>query len=308
MRLFRRLFAAATLALVAVAPAPADAPAKKRVLLVTHSGGFIHDALGTAEDTLKKIGPDHGMDVTCWRFTGDPAARVTVRDKGKPDRQVSALEDYSAKFRKATGKAAEPENCGRINKDTLKNFDIVLFFTTSTKDPKTTTDPVTKDELADLTAWVKAGGAFAGVHCATDTLYSQPAYGEMIGAYFGGHPAQQKIRIQVEDAAHPAGKAFADGTMLMDEIYVFTPEPYSRDKVRIILSAGEFKPGDKLARKDADYALSWCKEYGKGKVFYTSLGHRKDVWENPTYQQHLIAGLKWAAGQVPGDATPTGKK
>ena len=303
----RRWFALLALGAILATPAFADdakTGAKKRVLLVTHSGGFLHDSVGVAEDVLKKLAPANNLEVTCFRFTGDPAARVKVKDKKDgPERETSALEAYSVKFRERTGKSVEAENCGRINKATLKNFDAVIFFTTG--------DPVTKDELADLLEWVKAGGAFAATHCGTDTLYGQPAYGEMVGAYFRTHPpGLQKVTIKVEDAKHPAATGFAAGSVYEDEIYIFKDAPYSREKLHIILSADGFKPvagKNDIARKDGDYALAWCKESGKGKVFYTAFGHQKKVWEDAKFQAHFLGGLKWAMGQLPGDATPTGK-
>ena len=63
-----------------------------------------------------------------------------------------------------------------------------------------------------------------------------------------------------------------------------------------------------MKRKDGDFAVAWCQEFGKGKSFYTSLGHRKEVWKDERFQKHLLGGLKWATGLVPGDATPSGKK
>ena len=295
MRKFLFLLALAAAALGTAPGASAAEPStkNKRLLLVTHSGGFIHGSVATAEQVLKEIGPKNGFDVTCWRFTGDPNAK----DKsGK-----SALEAYSERFRGATRLPVGPENCGRINKDTLKNFDVVLFFTTG--------NPVTKEELADLREWVKNGGALAGTHCATDTLYGESVYGDLIGAYFRGHPpGLQKIKIHVEDPNHPAAVGVEDGQEYKDEIYIFTDEPYSRDKLHIILSCekGSFKEA-KDSRKDGDYAISWCREEGKGKVFYTSLGHDKRVWRDEKFQQHLVGGLAWATGQAKGDATPTGK-
>lgn len=308
MTLSRRWFALLALSAILSGPAVADdatkAGAKKRVLLVTHSGGFIHDSVGVAEDVLKKLAPENNLDVTCYRFTGDPEARVKVKDKKDgPERETSALEAYSAKFRERTGKSVEPENCGRINKATLKNFDCVIFFTTG--------DPVTKDELTDLLDWVKAGGAFAATHCGADTLYGQPVYGDFVGAYFRTHPqGLQKVTVKVEDPKHPAAAAFAEGGVYEDEIYIFKDAPYSREKLHIILSADGFKPtdnkGEYIGRKDGDHALAWCKESGKGKVFYTAFGHQKKVWADPKFQAHLLAGMKWSMGQLPGDATPTG--
>ena len=94
-----------------------------------------------------------------------------------------------------------------------------------------------------------------------------------------------------------------------DEIYIFRDEPYSREKLHIIISCepGSFKEA-KDSRKDGDYAISWCREEGKGKVFYTSLGHQPSVWKDEKFQTHLFGGLDWATGQKKGDATPTGKK
>ncbi|QEL15926.1 ThuA domain-containing protein [Limnoglobus roseus] len=271
----------------------------KRLLLVTHSGGFMHDSIGVAEDILKEQGPKNGYDVTCYRFTEDPNKKVKYKPKKDgPEVETTALEKYSADYRARTGKTVEKENCGHINKETLKNFDAVLFFTTG--------NPTTKDELKDLEEWTKAGGAFAGTHCGADTLYNT-TYGDFIGGYFKTHPPITKVKIKFEDSKHPAAVGFTAGQQYEDEIYIFR-EPYSRDKLHIIFSceSGSFNPKPDQARKDGDYALSWCKEEGKGKVFYTAFGHKKEVWKDPAFQQHLFGGLNWAVGKVPGDATPTG--
>ena len=188
-----------------------------------------------------------------------------------------------------------------MNKDTLKNFDVVLFFTTG--------NPLTKDELNDLQEWVKAGGAFAGTHCATDTLYGT-TYGRLVGGYFDGHPWHQKIKIKVEDPRHAAAAGFTDGAEITDEIYQFKDDDaYSRERLHVILSVDNSSIDvTKGKRKDQDYAISWCQQYGKGRSFYTSLGHRKEVWKDERFQKHLIGGLKWATGELKGDATPSGAK
>ena len=285
MNLARRLFAA--LALVALAAPTFAADKPKRLLLVTHSGGFVHNAVGTAEDVLKQVGPAHGYEVTCFRYTGE----VTPKK----------LEEYNKKFRGPAGRPATPETSGRVNKETLKNFDAVLFYTTG--------NPLTPEEVADLTDWVKAGGAFCGSHCATDTLYNQTAYGDLIGAYFRGHPSGlQDIKVRVEDPAHPAAAGFTDGMPYKDEMYVFRDAPYGRDKLHIILSCQALNTGEKLKRADGDYAISWCRDYGKGKVFYTSFGHQPTVWKDPKFQAHLTGGIDWALNRAPGSAKPTGDK
>jgi type 1 glutamine amidotransferase len=273
-------------ALAAEPTAPVPPEKAKRVLLVTHSGGFIHDSVGFAEETLKTIGPKHGLTITCWRLTNTEDPSGMVSNGGKRNAE-QARENYSNEFRKRTGMTVEKENCGRINKDTLKNFDCVLFFTTG--------NPVNKEELSDLMEWVKAGGAFAGTHCATDTLYNTP-YGDLIGGYFDGHPWHQKIKVKVDDSKHPAMQGFDNGAEIADEIYQF--KNWSREKLHVLMRVdNESIDTKKGKRPDSDYAISWVKEYGKGKVFYTSLGHRKEVWKDERFQTHLVAGLKWAMGE-----------
>lgn len=278
----------------------------KRLLLVTHSGGFMHDSIGVAEQVMIENARRYGFAVTCYRFTGNPDARVTIKDKSGKASETTAFEEYSHKLRERTGLVLDREHCGRVNKETLAKFDAVLFFTTG--------DPVTKDELADLLAWVRAGGAFAGTHCATDTLYARPdapqnaAYGELVGAYFASHPWTQKVKLRVEDPKHPAARGFKSGDEIKDEIYMFREKPYSRDKLHVILSVDNSSIDvSKGARADKDYAVSWCRQYGQGRSFYTSLGHFKEVWKDQRFQQHLFGGLRWAVGLDPGDANPAAK-
>jgi type 1 glutamine amidotransferase len=290
----------------------ADAP--KRVLLVTHAGGFMHDSILTAEKVLREIGPKHGLQITCYRFTADPDARITVRSKenGKEiEVQTTALADYSGRYRRLLGEEVTREQCGRVNAQTLKNFDLVLFFTTSTWTSGRGSHPLTDDELRDLIAWVKNGGAFAGVHCASDTLHGT-AYGDLVGATFAGHPWVQKVKLRAEDPKHPAAKGLTDGAEIFDEIYQFAAkssdprvplknQPYSRDRVHVILSIDNSSIDvAKGNRADKDYPVSWCQQLDKGRSFYTSLGHHNEVWKDARFQEHLIGGLKWALGQADG--------
>jgi type 1 glutamine amidotransferase len=307
MRIVKWLLTLALLTGLSASAGAADTAKPKRLLLVTHSGGFMHDSIGVAEQVLKEIGPKNGFEVTCWRFTGDPDAKIKVKktvDGKEVEVETTALQKYSEQYRRTTGESGKPgeevtkEQCGRINAQTLKNFDAVLFFTTG--------NPLTPEELKDLTDWVKAGGVFAGTHCATDTLY-KTTYGELIGGYFRTHPRPQKVRLKVEDPKHPGAGGFKDGMEYFDEWYIFQDAPYSRDKLHVIISMepDSFKPNQ--ARTDRDYAIAWCHEVGKGRVFYTSMGHHKEVWRDPRFQESLIGGLKWALGQAPGDATPSSK-
>jgi type 1 glutamine amidotransferase len=200
----------------------------------------------------------------------------------------------------------EKENCGRVNADTLKQFDVVLFFTTG--------NPLTDPECKDLVDWVKNGGAFCATHCGSDTLYPAKdrkwslAYGELVGGYFQNHPWHQKVKLKVEDPKHPGATGFKEGDEITDEIYQFREDVYSRERLHIILSVDNSSIDlSKGARKDKDYAVAWCQEFGKGRSFFTSLGHRKEVWKDPRFQEHLMNGMLWTLKLKEGDATPSGK-
>lgn len=316
--LMRWMKIAAVVFLFAGLARSADAP--KRLLLVTHAGGFMHDSLLVAEQVLKQIGPQHGLQITCFRFTADPDTKLPI--KPKPGGQeglaeLTALDEYSARFQKLMGEPVTREQCGRVNAETLRGFDAVLFFTTSTWKKDQGSHPLTGDEITELIAWVKNGGAFIATHCGSDTLHDTP-YAQLVGATFGGHPWVQKVRLRVEDPRHPAARGLIDGSEIFDEIYQFGAvsnhpagvpykvQPYSRERLHIIhrIDNASFDVS-KGSRADGDYPVSWCQRVGNGRSFYTSLGHHKEVWLDPRFQEHLLGGIDWALGRKEGDATPS---
>src|SRR5262249_32133148 len=131
-----------------------------------------------------------------------------------------------------------------ITGENLKNFDAVFFFTTGEL-------PLSDVQKSDFLAFVKSGHGFGGSHCAADTLYKWTEYGDLIGAYFAGHPpGYQKIRVIVEDKANPATKHLGDAFDFEDEIYQFR-DPYSRKKIHVLLSM-DMKSTKNLWRKDGD--------------------------------------------------------
>ena len=210
--------------------------------------------------------------------------------------------DIVAKLGKDSGEftATTTDTVDLITPEGLKAFDGVMFYTTGGKDQF----PLSPANREALIAWVKDGHAFAGVHSATDTYADWEPYWEMIGGSFDGHPwgaGDPAITIDVEDPSHPAALAVPQGWTIQDEIYQM--KNYSRDRVHVILSMNAKSVQGKGKRQDGDYAIAWCRDFGKGKVFYTSLGHREDVWTNPTYQAHLLGGLLWAFGVAPGNAS-----
>ncbi len=165
--------------------------------------------------------------------------------------------------------------------------------------------------------FVKSGKGFAGIHSATDTFYSWKGYGEMIGAWFSNHP-WGNVPLKVDSPNHPLTTMFdAKGFSYRDEIYQFAPksragkykgyQPYSRSNLRILLSIDASKFDRKGARPDADYGISWIREYGKGRVFYCVLGHSHHTYWNESVLPHYLGGLQYVLGDLEADATPSEK-
>ena len=161
---------------------------------------------------------------------------------------------------------------------------------------------------AALLSFVKEDGkGFLGTHSATDTYYNWPEYGDLIGGYFNEHPWMQvHCVIRTEDKAFPATAHFPDRFPFYDEIYQFKA-PYSRDKLRVLMSVDPDSvdlTNPRVHRTDRDFAVTWVHNYGKGRVFYSSLGHRDEVWDLPDIQKMWIEAVKWVTGMTAGDATP----
>ena len=182
------------------------------------------------------------------------------------------------------------EDLSLIDADSLRNFDILYFFTSGEL-------ALSDQQKVDLLAFVRDGKGFGGVHCATDTLYTWPEYGDLIGAYFDGHPWAQEVSINIEDSDDPTVRALAPSFRIVDEIYQF--RNFSRDRVHVLMSLDTTSvdlTAPEVARPDGDFPLAWCRNYGQGQVFYTALGHPADTWLDERFQNMLLNALLWLAG------------
>lgn len=160
-----------------------------------------------------------------------------------------------------------------------------------------------------LLAFVRGGKGLIGIHSATDTFYKWPEYGDMIGGYFDGHPWNEQVTLKVMDPGNPVTQMFNFETFkIADEIYQLK-DPYSKGRVHPLLSLDPAsvdlkKPG--VNRRDGDFAVSYVREYGKGRVFYCSLGHREEIYWSPTVLAHYLAGIQFALGDLSAPASPAG--
>ncbi len=190
--------------------------------------------------------------------------------------------------------------------ESLRGFDAVCFDNTT---GELFEDPTLKHGLLDF---VRSGKGIVGIHAATDCFYNWPEFGEMMGGYFDGHPwyANNTVHVKIDEPDHPINAAFGGKSFdIMDEIYQIKA-PYSRDKLRVLLSLDTTKTDMNrkgIKRKDGDFAISWIREYGQGRVFYCSLGHREDIFWNPMVLEYYLAGIQYALGDLKADATPSTK-
>jgi type 1 glutamine amidotransferase len=159
----------------------------------------------------------------------------------------------------------------------------------ASKEAKAAADQAALPRRAAFQAWLENGGAFVGVHAASDTEYKWPWYGQMIGGYFAGHPKIQPATLRPVVKDHPSTKHLPAEWKRKDEWYNF--RNLQPDNVVLILLDEKTYEGGK---NGDNHPIAWCKDVGKGRMFYTAGGHTKESFSEPEFVQHLNGGLLWA--------------
>jgi len=234
------------------------------VLVVAQTNGFEHDSVPDAMAAVYKMGHDSRL----WETT----LRTDTENLTKKD----------------------------LKKGNFKNlnyFDAIVFASTTGE------LDMTDDQKADMMSFIKEDGkGFVGIHAALDTNYKWPEYGEMIGGWFNEHPwGTFKAPIILEDPSFPAVRHFPAAFTKRDEIY--QPKEWSRGKVNVLLRLDENKldfKNPRVHRDDHDFAVAWSKSYGKGRVFYSTLGHTKEAWDDPDITKMYFEAIKWVLGMTEG--------
>jgi type 1 glutamine amidotransferase len=174
------------------------------------------------------------------------------------------------------------EDLSTLTASGLAGYDVLFFALTSGELPL---DAVQRSAIL---GFVTGGGGFVGAHSATDTLYTWPEYGEMIGAYFREHPWTQEATVVVEDASHPATAGVGDRFSITEEFYAFRENPRPRVQVLLRLDASS-------VASSGDYPLAWARSHGRGRVYYNALGHFSSTWLDARFQRQLRGAIRWAA-------------
>jgi uncharacterized protein len=251
-----------------VAPPPHEEQVHlKHILVISQTKGWEHESIPDGMAAIYNMGHDSGLWDTTLRTDTELITKKSLKMNGK----------------------------------NLDYFDALIFLST--------TDELDLDDgqKRDMMSFIKEDGkGFVGIHAALDTNFTWPEYGEMIGGWFDQHPwSTFNAPIINEDPNFPAVRHFPKAFVKYDEIY--QPKEWSRDKVNVLLSLDPAKldyTAPNIHRTDHDFAVAWAKDYGKGRVFYSTLGHTRESWDDPDIRTMYFEAIKWVLGMTEGSTTP----
>jgi len=256
---------------------------QKRVLMMTRSQGYEHSVikrgkkgeLSLAERIVTELGKKHGFEVNCTK----------------------------------DGREFLPETLGK--------YDAFLFETTMdlTKEGGDKQPPMPPEGKQALLKAIADGKGFVGCHCASDTFHSpgdrdknqdaehMDPYIAMLGGEFIVHGSQQKARMHVVDHEFPGTDRLTDFDLL-EEWYALKNFAPDLHVILVQQTEGMQRKGGDWMYNRPDFPATWARMHHKGRVFYTSMGHREDVWGSERFQNLLLGGLSWALGNVQAEVTP----
>lgn len=263
-----------TAALPAEAPAAAKEP--RKLLIFSKTNGFRHSSIDAGAKAIALLGEKTGAFTTL-----------------------------------------HSEDDAVFEPDQLKQFDAVLMLNTSgeifrpkelPEDSEQRRKALEREERLkqSLVEFVRSGKGLAGIHAATDTYKDWDEYNQMMGGAFASHPWHTEVPIRLLDPDHPLLKVFGGkGFTVVDEIYQFRNDTARPSERRMLMSlAPDWPELSKGSRDDDFYPISWIDRYGDGRVFYSSLGHRDEIYWNPQILRHYLAGLQFVLGDLSADAEP----
>ena len=264
MSLMKKIAAVALMCACAVAVA--QTPPRKHLLVLGEEKGYRHESVSHAMAVIEQLGEKSGLWDTTIRTDTEPLTKKKL--------------EFNAK--------------------NLNDFDAILMFTGGDLE-------MDAQQRADFLSFIHDDGkGLIGVHSAAITWVKWPEFVDMLGGDFDEHPWKTfNAPIIVEDPGFPGMQQWPHEFMLTDEIYQM--KDFSRDKVRVLMRLDPCKldlDNPRVHRKDHDFAVTWAKSYGKGRVYYSTLGHPKENWDDPRLQTMYTEAIKWAMGLESADITP----
>ena len=332
-----KILASLILATLAFGDAVAE---PKKVIVCTVTTGFRHSSIPFAEKALQKIG-EESKAFTIVEMSQQPTIQLVKKPGAprKPELKADADENAKAKYESDLKKFADQQK---------KYDDAIAKWTAADEDKvksaQTEWDAQMKASMAKLSPanlrakeidavifanttgdlplpdrdgfiqWIEEGHAFIGMHSASDTFHGYPAFLDMLQGEFAGHDAQVSAELIAGDARHPANGGIGEKwSITLEEMYRI--KHHDRSKLRALWY---LRHDPNNPAKTGYHAVSWCRNAGKGRVFYTSLGHREDLWSvdpglkdrknaieiSKQFHAHLLGGISWALGLAQGSAAP----
>lgn len=200
----------------------------------------------------------------------------------------------------AEGELSDTEFAGTLGNN---DFTIELAGSRLTETTTAVADGVTSTQRDAVQEFLQSGKGIVVAHAGLDAFYEWQWYRDMVGGgLFDEHPWTQSVRVTIEDKDNPATQHYGDGFRIVDEIYVLDSNP--RWTSRVLASLDMRSVGIEqgpASFESNDYPISWMREHDGGRVFATKLGHFADVWRTPDFLQHLLQGMRMAAGRIPAD-------
>jgi len=277
MMLRRHALRLAPAALLAGVRAQTGGAARPRILYFTRSAGFEHS--------------------------------VVKRNGAEPSHSDRVMIEMGRR----TGFDVECAKDGRLFDRSLDGYAAFAFFTSGdlTRPAKDGSPPMSAAGKRALLESIAAGKGFIGFHSATDTFHSPgeryaaqavvDPYIAMIGGEFVTHGEQQEASLHAVSPFFYRNIGMpSEGLSFTEEWYAF--KNYAKDLHVILVQETQFMKGDAYRRPN--FPQTWARMHGKGRVFYTSLGHREDVWLNPFFQALAQGGIAWALGRFDFDIAP----
>ncbi len=248
--------------------AAAQAPRKHVLAWADVRNGYQHDSISHAFATIERLGRDSGAYDTFFRTDSQTITKHPIT--------------FRVGTGIATGESFQVRN--------LDYFDAIFFFGVREID-------LTAEQKTDLMSFIKDDGkGFVAAHSAATAFFSWPEFGEMLGGRFDEHPWEiTDATVIVDDPQFPAMRRFPRASVFNDEHYQL--KDFSRDKVHVLahLDATKLDLHQPLVhRTDGDFPVAWTRMHGKGRVFYSTLGHAAEAWDNPLIQQMYFEAIKWA--------------
>jgi hypothetical protein len=232
--------------------------------------GYQHESITHALATIERLGDQSGLYDTIIRTDSQPITKESIT------------------FKTGTGIATGEQFLAR----NLRYFDAIFFFGVREID-------LTPQQRADLLSFVRDDGkGFVAAHSAATAFFSWPEFGNMLGGRFDEHPwGITTADVVVEDRASSITAHLPPRLRVFDEHYQL--KGFSRDRLHVLARLDATKLDLKaplVHRQDADFPVAWTKSYGRGRVFYSTLGHPRELWDEGWLQTMYFEAIKWALG------------